>query len=311
MLSRRNIRIKLMQLLYADAHSTERKDLKKLRSEFNNYLGHTEWLFFYNLAFLYQVAHFSVKDGERRRTKHIPTSIDKIFTPRLYDNDIITSLREDDSLQKQLKRDQIKNNIDLDLVKKVYIEFSKTLEYKNFLRLGDPTNKDYIDILLFLFKFIIKNELFKESLEDLFYFWKTDKSLVIGVMKRYLKSLPSKGAHHESFMPKGDLLEDFADLLLNSTYNQWDKNHAYIEKAVQNWDMERVATLDMILLQMALSELLTFTTIPSKVTINEYVEISKKFSTEKSKEFINGILDRLMKQFSDEGLIIKEGRGLV
>ena len=84
-----------------------------------------------------------------------------------------------------------------------------------------------------------------------------------------------------------------------------------IEPSLKNWDADRVAVIDMIILKMALVELMSFPTIPTKVTLNEFVEIAKKYSTEKSKDFINGILDRLMKQLEKEGKIKKEGRGLI
>ena len=99
--------------------------------------------------------------------------------------------------------------------------------------------------------------------------------------------------------------------MLSNVHNQNSELLEIIEPSLKNWDADRVAIIDMISLKMALSELMIFPTIPTKVTINEFVEISKMYSTEKSKDFINGILDRLMKKLDKEGKIKKEGRGLI
>ncbi|NJN34227.1 MAG: transcription antitermination factor NusB, partial [Saprospiraceae bacterium] len=103
----------------------------------------------------------------------------------------------------------------------------------------------------------------------------------------------------------------FGEELLTKTYKNDEELLNEIEPMLKNWDAERVATLDMILMKMALAELLYFPTIPTKVTINEYVDLSKMYSTDKSKDFVNGIMDRLMKKLKEMGGIVKEGRGLV
>ena len=111
--------------------------------------------------------------------------------------------------------------------------------------------------------------------------------------------------------PNYETIKEFGESLLLDVINNNENLLATIEPALNNWDADRVAVIDMIILKMALSELLNFPTIPTKVTLNEFVEIAKLYSTDKSKDFINGILDRLFKKLDKEGKIKKEGRGLV
>lgn len=307
MLSRRNVRIKLMQVLYADGHQTKSSDVEGLRKALRSKFKEAEDLFIYNVHFLYSLCKYSLVDQKKRASKHLPTSIDKIFKPKLFDNPLIFSLTSDDLLMKRIKKLPGSLQIDDDIIKRCYLDFSKTQEYKDFLKNTDQKEEDYLDILLVLFKTNLKNPIFKELLKDLFYFWKTDKSLLVGVMKKFLKALPSEGGLHEEYMSDQDVVEDFAMPLLENYSKYYESNCSHIRGALENWDSDRVAKIDMILLNMALTELLTLPGIPTKVTINEYVEISKKYSTEKSKEFINGILDNLMKQLEEEGLIQKNG----
>ena len=122
--------------------------------------------------------------------------------------------------------------------------------------------------------------------------------------------MPVEGSFFDTYKPTEDTILDFG---LNLLSNVLEKNEQYkqqIENVLKNWDAERVAVIDMILLKMAAAEFVLFPSIPTKVTINEYMEISKSYSTEKSKDFINGILDRLLKDLEEEGGIDKKGRGL-
>ena len=147
---------------------------------------------------------------------------------------------------------------------------------------------------------------------DQYPFWQEDKSLVIGALKKIFKQLPTTDEKFfEEYLPDNDTVIDFGKRLIELTMDQAGELEQLIEPTLKNWDMERLAVLDVILIKMALVEFLYFPTIPTKVTLDEYVDISKEYSTPKSKDFVNGILDRLMKSLSEEGKIKKEGRGLL
>jgi N utilization substance protein B len=147
-------------------------------------------------------------------------------------------------------------------------------------------------------------------LEDLFPLWQDDKSLVVGAMKKTIKALPLDADFLEAFRPATETVTEFGEQLLDKVIQADAELLGLIEPSLQNWDADRVAVLDMIMLKMALSEFLYFSSIPTKVTLNEFVDISKLYSTDKSKEFVNGILDRLLRQLTDDKMINKSGRGL-
>jgi N utilization substance protein B len=146
--------------------------------------------------------------------------------------------------------------------------------------------------------------------EDYYTNWFDDSSLVIGTLKKIIKALPLEGKFFKQYYPDTETV-GFGKELLNRTVLEDSDFHDLIEPALKNWDSERLAIIDMILLKMALCEFTGFPTVPTKVSLNEYVEVAKMYSTPKSKDFINGILDRLMKQLEANGKIKKEGRGLI
>ncbi len=168
-----------------------------------------------------------------------------------------------------------------------------------------------MEVLLELFRFLRKDEYFNEVVEDHFANWNDDQSLVIGAMKKVIKALPVEGNFLDEHYPDKETAEEFGKTLLQKVCENEDDIRNMVDPTLKNWDPERVAVIDMILLIMAVSEFLFFPTIPTKVTLNEYVEVSKLYSTPKSKDFINGVLDRLMKTLKAEGKIQKEGRGLI
>ena len=147
-------------------------------------------------------------------------------------------------------------------------------------------------------------------MEDQYSNWLDDKSLIVGSVKKTIRSLPGEEVFYEAYRPTADTIEEFGQELLHSVYYDDEELLEMISPVLNNWDADRVAILDMVILKMAISELTSFPTIPTKVTLNEFVEISKLYSTDKSKDFINGILDRLLKQLIKDGKISKEGRGL-
>jgi len=308
MLSRRNIRIKVMQMLYAmsrDPESTFDDVLKNYRDS----IQHSYELYLYNLNFLIRVAKYAVNDAERRSKKHLPTEEDKIFSPKLFQNEIVQSIVLNADFNELVNDFDLDKMIDGDAVRTLYIEFAKTDEYKKYL-LEDALKEDHQKILLDLYKTLVSKELYNDTVEDKYPLWGDDKSLIIGTIKKTIKGLPNSDDFCKTYRPKHETTVEFGEALLNNVHHKNEALLEIIEPTLQNWDANRVAIIDMISLKMALSELMIFPTIPTKVTINEFVEISKKYSTEKSKDFVNGVLDRLMKKLDKEGKIKKEGRGL-
>ncbi len=267
-------------------------------------------LFLYNLNYLVKVAMHALKDAKRRSAKHLPTEEDKAFSPKIYDNDVVQTIVTQSDFATLIARKKFDDSLDEDTIRKLYVEFAKTDEYKDYLN-KESTNEEHKKILLALFKHCINHELFNEAIEDHYPTWIDDKSLVVGTVKKTIKALPDQNNFMGVYKPTDETTKEFGETLFAYVNNNDKDLLEIIEPTLNNWDADRVAVIDMILLKMAISELMIFSTIPTKVTLNEFVEISKLYSTDKSKDFINGILDRLMKKLNKEGKIKKEGRGLL
>jgi len=299
-----------MQLLYM-LNRDEQLTPAELVKDYNDGIWKTYELYIFQLYLLLRVTQYAEKDAINRAAKLLPSDEDKNFQPQLYSNPCVQSLANHVEFLNIVARYKSNENVDDDHIRSLYQAFTDTPEYKNYLALPTPTNDDHIKILLELYRFLVNYDLFIEMTEDRYSNWPDDESLVVGAMKKTLKAMPFEGAFYKEHEPADETVREFGEQLLRKTCQEDKALFSLIDPVLKNWDADRVAILDMIMLKMALCELLHFPTIPTKVTLNEFVEISKVYSTDKSKDFINGILDRLMKKLVKEEKIVKEGRGLI
>ncbi len=309
MLSRRNIRIKVLQSLYMMGRDQE-LEFDDVVSFYRTALEKSQELYLFNLLNLIKTTEFSTEDTERKQAKYLPSEEDKKFSNKLYTNPCIQALVQEDDLQDLLSEKQLPALIDEDTIRKYYKSFAKSRKYKQYVYNGSKVDEDR-EILLALYKHLVKEELFDESMEDHFASWEDDKSLIVGAMKKTIKALPETPEMYRTFRPDYEAGVEFGESLLEIVVKEDGQLESLIGPALENWEVDRVANIDMILLKMAICEFLNFPTIPTKVTLNEYVELAKLYSTDKSKDFINGILDKLLKELEDGGKVKKSGRGLV
>lgn len=299
-----------MQIYFAyeqDKDQTFRDAISSYRAFIKNSYG----LLLYNIFLLLEVTSVAEEDYEKKKSKFIATKKDLDFKPRLHTNDLINSLRKNSAYLAALKNHGITGSPDKDIIRRLYKDFSATSEYQMYVELKEDNTEADREIILSLYKFLIKNEVFTEFLEDRFLTWEDDKSLIVGTMKKILKALPIDADGVSMYEPDKETVIDFGEELLKDLYESREDNDKLIQPVLKNWEMDRIAKMDMIILNMAICEFKGFPSVPTKVTLNEYVEISKNYSTDKSKEFVNGILDNLMKQLLAEGKIQKKGRGLI
>ncbi len=299
-----------MQILYA-AGRDQKLELPGALESYRISVRKSFELYLFNLYSFAQVAGYALRDLAIKEAKLLPTKEDQNFTAKLATNDPIRSVLKNEGFLRLTKKHGFENLIDEDTLRLVYTDFAKTEDYKAYLEQKDNSQEDHKKILLTLYRHCVSNEAFEEKMEDFDAQWMVDKSLIVGSLKKTIKALPASPFFYESYKPTKETTVEFGEVLLQKVFQTDTDLLAIIEPSLKNWDAERVAIIDMILLKMALCELMYFPTIPSKVTLNEFVEISKVYSTDKSKDFINGILDRLMKKLEKEGKINKEGRGLI
>lgn len=308
MLSRRSVRIKVMQMLYA-LRMNEDMNLPFALKRYENSIEKSFELLIFTMWQWLKVAAYAEEEDRFRKNKLRPSAGDLAFRPILWDNELMRSFSNNQVFLEQVKKYKIPNRLDTDNTRQLYRAFAKTEEYKQYL----SDEMEAREILLFLFKFLIKSDLFQSILEEHYPTWEDDKSLLIGAGKKIIKALPMEA--DDAFMlnlyPSEEAVREFGESLLRQTYEEEKDLQAHINPMLENWDPKRVAILDMVLLKLGVCEFLHFETIPPKVSLNEYVDLAKIYSTDKSKEFVNGLLDRLMKKLKKEGKMLKTGRGLL
>ena len=310
MLSRRNLRIKVMQLLYAQRVDSQLDAAKTLRA-YDSMTEQSYLTLLFDLYLLTRIAGEAEADQQRRGNRLRPSQVDQKFRAHLANNALVTALTTSPELRSQAKKHEFAEKVEDERLRGFYeaaVDYEDYLEYATSTA---PTEDAHLGALLKVHKALMQNEAYNDYIEDRYARWDEDKSLVTGSAKKVLKALPQSAAVLSTYRPDNETRVDFGRHLLEYVLEHDTKLQAHIEPVLENWDAARVALLDMILIKMALGELLTFPQIPPKVTLNEYVELAKLYSTDKSKEFINGILDRLLHTLRDEGLIVKAGRGLI
>lgn len=295
-----------MQVLYALAKDTE-LNKEEAKDLYWTFVDNTYDLFLYNLYVISKITDVSSEDLARRRSKHLPSEEDKKFTDRLSQNPLVRSIGLNKAMIKQFEKRKFSGTVDKDHLTKIYNDFAKVDMYKDYVTQDEVIDQDHIDIMLELYRACRRSELFKEIMTDRYTNWVDDKSMVIGSVKKVIKSLPIEELDDvKQHYPDDDTVKEFGLELLEDVMNGDEYLLELINPLLKNWDSERVASIDMILLKMAAAELLNFETIPPKVTLNEYLEVAKMYSTDKSNEFINGVLDKLMKNLEVEGKLNKK-----
>lgn len=312
MLTRRHIRVKVMQAIYALNQSNE-QSLETTTKFLNTSMAQMYTLYLLNLSMLIELHHMAnerLKLEQKRYLKSESFGNAKVLAHNLF----LTQLSQNTLINDALNKRKITNwYLNEDYVKIIFQEILNHPIYQAYIdsSLGYEEDKARI---LFLFKEVIApNEKLYDYFEDERITWTDDIPIINTFFVKRLKNA-KENARPNYFLPT--LLKDeedmnFAKTLLEKTILHNEKWEADIEDKTPNWDKERIAEVDHILLKMALCEFESFSSIPEKVTINEYLEIAKEYSTPKSSLFINGILDKLAKEFNQTGRMHKVGRGLL
>lgn len=272
--------------------------------------------YLYILLTIREVANFVEKDAKIKASKHIKNDSDKNFNTKLLSNVIIQYLNNDKEFELEIKNAKVASLLDEDDIRRLYKIFTETKEYNEYLNNGTEFNveEDKAIISFLLNNIIIEDEIFATNIEELFTNWQDDAEYVVEAVQEVIQKSKNELKLH---LEKGNLKDKFKELtqfgidLFNETVNHKKEHQQLIEPKLKNWEADRLAVIDVILIRMAVSEFLYFPSIPVKVTINEYLDIAKEYSTPKSKDFINGVLDSLMRDMKKNEQIHKTGRGLL
>ncbi|POY36159.1 transcription antitermination factor NusB [Solitalea longa] len=305
------MRIKALQTLYA-FYQAETKDIQGFEKSLLQSVAKVNEAYLTVLNLTIEVAQYSIVDAQERASKYIPTEEDLNASTRIAENKLIKLLQTFPSYTEEVKKLKIDFSNDQEVIRTLFKDFCATPEYKAYCTEAEHTMSVDREILIFFVKKLLpQSVLFEQMMEDRFINWPIDKESVISMMVKTLKEF---GDTKQKLAPiSANWLDDreFMMDLFKLTIRNNGEYQDYISSKTQNWDPERIAYMDTILMKMAICELLNFNEIPVKVTINEYIDLSKEFSTPKSKVFINGILDKILIDLKAEKKIRKVGRGLV
>jgi len=264
---------------------------------------HSRQLFTYLLYFIAEVARYAEKDAHKKSSKHLPTQGDLNINTKIAGNEIIWNLQEDPSFKKAVAEYKVVYFIDDELIKKTYLALVESDAYKTYIALQSRDKKTEKRMLEFIFSdLMLPNEDFISHIEEHFIHWDDDAEMMIVLMNNFFQK-PSAFNFNEMLTAEK---WDFAKNLLESVIDKRTYCLEIIKPKLKNWDADRIASLDMILMQMGLCEFLYFETIPPRVTINEYIDLAKEYSTEQSGHFVNGILDNIHKELLAENKIHKK-----
>jgi N utilization substance protein B len=302
MISRRNIRVKVMQLLYMIEAAENETAFPRPVEILQKQLDKSRELFVYLLYFLTEVARYAETSARKRASRNLPSIADLNVNTKIAGNELLWQIRENPSFLKAVEIDHPEKRIDKDLVKKVYEALTQTEKYKEYIAVQAREKTKEKDILRLIFmQLMLPDELFISHLEEQFPTWDDDAEMMDQLVLNYLQK-PAAYNLQEMVSPEKWV---FARNLLTTTIDKKEHCLELIKPKLKNWDSERIAVLDMILMRMGVCELLYFETIPTKVTINEYIDLAKDYSTPQSGQFVNGILDNIHKEMMEAGKIHK------
>ncbi len=313
MITRRHIRLKVMQTLYS-YFSNPQNDLKIYEKVLLKDIYSISNLHVIIFSFLLELYKFAQGFLEDNKFKFIPTEEDLNPNTKFINNRVFSILIEDKELLKKVDiNSRVLTKSDLDVIRKVFVKVIKSNQYNDYLN-NDKDNlvedKKFVQILLN--EFILENDIFHHILQEKSIFWLDDLPFIVLFLKAQINNL-EKGSSSSVVVDVFKNKEDkkFAIDLFRNTIKNSSEFDSIIERKVQNWEIDRIANMDLLFIKMALSEIVSFVEMPVKVSFNEYIEISKYYSTKNSKVFINGILDKIVSEFRSEGKIKKTGKGLV
>ena len=319
MLSRRHLRIKALQALYAFFQS-ENTRLDLGEKELIKSLDKLYEIYIYQLSLLIEINSYARKRIEENKHKFYPTEEEQNPNTRFIDNRFIQKLGQNKNLSKKIEEYKISWVDEEELIRKLFVKIRDSEDYKAYMSSENNNYKEDINILLKITKkFISKDEILQFHYEEKSIYWSDDfytsNLLLLITLKTFpensdeltpLPSLLSGSKFDDTNEDREFLIQLFRKVILKSDYF-----YDLMEEKVKNWEMDRLAVMDILIIKMALAELIEFPSIPIKVTLNEYIELAKYYSTPKSKFFVNGILDKLIVDLKAQEKIKKTGRGLI
>jgi len=313
MISRRLLRIKALMALYA-FNRREDEDLAQAEKELMFSIGKSYDLYHYLLLLVLEVADIAEEKIDRALQKRIPTPEDLNPKRRFIDNRVIAQLRKNIEFKNYISSKKLSwvNNSHIPR-----LLYNKMLAWEGYEEYMSSEKDAYISdkkfITRLITEFFTNSEDLNSNLEEQSIYCNDDMEYISSMVEKTLKKFKAESGENCQLMPlfKNAEDEEFVKILFRKAILDSKKCSGLIDKNTTNWEVDRIALMDILVMQLAITEILEFPEIPVKVTLNEYIEIAKYYCTSKSSTFVNGILDNIVKEIRDKGLFNKFGRGLV
>ena len=313
MLNRRHIRLKTMQYLYA-AEISDFEDTKQHYKNLSNSIHSIHDLYLLNISLLIEIFKKAV-NKYKISNESISGNISDIYSNEKFSkNQFLKQIFSNSKILELISsKDFINWDIDYKFVNLIYDKIIHSDIYSKYLGCEKKSYKIDVKFIQDIFKeIIVIDEKFQSFLEEKNIYWMDDYPLVNTLLLKLFKSSTANSLeklfYYKLFSSNSD--KKYFDELANFSLKNFESNNQLINKYITNWDLDRLAKIDLVIINLAITELVYFKEIPIKVSINEYIEISKDYSTDKSSLFINGILDKIVKDLVNNNSLIKEGRGL-
>jgi len=314
MLNRRYLRVKVMQALYAFFQSDNR-DLNKSEKELLTSIEKIYDLYIYLLVLLIEIRDQAERISEEAKNKRLPTQSDLNPNKLFIDNAVVVQLANNPRIKREAVNRKITWQTDDELVRKILNIIKGSDEYATYMKTEERSYDVERQFMADIYKNLIADyELLEHYFEEKSIYWVDDLRLanngIIKTIEGLNASLPADFALMDLYKDEEEDKQFVIELFRKTILNEKESEKIISEKT-KNWEVERIAMMDILLMKMSITEILHFQSIPVKVSLNEYIEISKLYSSPKSKIFINGILDKLVGDFRRDNKLAKTGRGLV
>jgi N utilization substance protein B len=298
-----------MQTLYTLATTMEPAD-KELQKKsgtkiLDEKLSHSIDLLAISILYTFRVADYVQTDARIRASKFLPTEEDLKVNTKIADNEFMLQVLANETFNKKVKDSKLQYLINEDWVKKLYQHLVKTSEYKEYISKNERTPAEEKSIMQFVWeKLILADESLQEYFAEELQGWEDDFEMTKMLMENFFKNTTKINF----LVPLSEEKYQYAHSLLYTVIDKDEYCMELIKPKIVHWDTDRIAMVDLLLLKMGLCEMLYFPTIPTKVTINEYIEVAKVYSTPQSGNFVNGVLDNILKDLTKENKIRKQER---
>ena len=312
MISRRMLRIKVIKALYMHLKS-ESDSLMASEKTLITSIDKTYDLYFQMLSLVVELAHYAEQRQQAAMQKKLPTYEDLNPNRKFIENSVIRLIADSDSVNDYLAAHKLSWNQNPELIKMLYNQLEQTPYFKKYMSSEERSFREDLAIITdFYTNELEECEMLEDVLDEQSLLWNDDLGFALVMVTRTLSNM--RHSHKEvKVLPKFKSEEDleYATGLFENAAVNFDSHLETIEQYTRNWDIERIAFMDNVIMVTALAELVSCPSIPVKVTLDEYIEIAKFYSTQSSSTFINGVLDKVTISLTESGKINKSGRGLI